>query len=84
MRRRIPRPDVDVTHRQQLSEINEKLNAYLRAHCPMTAVDGWESRKKLPRERLLDVFREAGCGWVHGDGTVVVAVNGRHPEERIR
>ena len=35
------------------------------------------------QEHLLEAHAMFHCAWVKGDGTVVVKVEGRHPEERV-
>lgn len=67
-----------------LNAINTKLDAFIRDHCAMTDVSGYESRKRMTPERLAEVFAKVRCAWIRGDGTPVVKVEGMHPEERLR
>ena len=35
------------------------------------------------KAHLVESHHKMGCAWVKGDGTVVVSVPGKHPEERL-
>ena len=35
------------------------------------------------KAHLIEIHHKMGCAWVKGDGRVVVAVEGKHPEERL-
>ena len=35
------------------------------------------------KAHLIEIHHKMGCAWIKGDGTVVVRVEGRHPEERL-
>lgn len=84
MRRRTPKPDNSRAHNGEfLTSMNPKLNAYLKAHCPM-AVDGWESRRHLEHEALVETHEEAGCRWWRkGHGIVTTGAWVVSPAQRM-
>jgi len=75
MRRQLNKPD-RYPRGEYLTAMNGKLDAYIREHCAVTDVSGWESRRHLTHEELVELHRKAKCSWSRYGTWVVEPVNG--------